>query len=203
MQKFLLAKKQAMTRVFRDDGTVVPATVLVAGPCVVTHVRTKEKDGVQSVELGFVPTKKAKKPQRGHGKKIGAFRYLRSFLVNDLQGWERGKRVTVEMFEPGDTVHVIGTSKGRGFAGVVKRHGFHGSPASHGHKDQLRKSGSIGSTAPQRVFKGMRMAGRMGGDRVTVRKLRVVAAHPATSEILITGAVPGSRNSLVLIKSAS
>lgn len=200
MKKFLLGKKQAMSRMFRDDGTVVPVTVLAAGPCVVTQVRTAKKDGYTAVQIGFGSRKKQTKAVAGHLKGLGAFRVLREFRTAETGDWERGKTIDVQQFVPGDTIKVTATSKGRGFAGVVKRHGFHGSPASHGHKDQLRKSGSIGSTAPQRVFKGMRMAGQMGNARVTVRNLEVIAVHPATNELLVKGAVPGPRNTLVLIQ---
>ncbi len=200
MKKFLIGTKREMSRVFRPDGTVVPVTVLDAGPCTVTAVRTAEKDGYVAVQLGFGTKKKVAKPLAGQFKNLGSFRHVREFRLSDAKGVERGATIDVSQFAPGDTVSVVGTSKGRGFAGVVKRHGFHGSPASHGHKDQLRKSGSIGSTAPQRVFKGMRMAGQMGNTRVTVRKLEVVEVRPKTHELLIKGAVPGARNSLVLIQ---
>ncbi len=189
-----------MTRLFRDDGTVVSLTTIAAGPCVVTQVRSESRDGYQAVEIGFGKAKRLKKPKAGHLKGLDAFRYLRSFRVNDAAGYERGKTIDVSVFSVGDKVTVVGTSKGRGFQGVVKRHGFHGSPASHGHKDQLRMPGSIGSTAPQRVFKGMRMAGRMGNVRVSVRGLEVVEVRPATNELLVKGAVPGARNGLLIIQ---
>lgn len=202
MQKFLLGLKQAMTQQHTDDGTVQPVTVVAAGPCVVTDVRSKEKNGYQAVQLGFGKGKHAAKPQRQEQEKIGGpFRYIREFRVGKTDGFERGKKLDVGVFAVGDRVTVVGVSKGRGFAGVVKRHHFGGSPASHGHKDQLRMPGSIGSTAPQRVFKGTRMAGRLGNARVTVRHLEVVGVRPASNELLLRGAVPGARNALVVIQS--
>ena len=189
-----------MTRVFRDDGTVVPATLLTAGPCVVTQVRASEKDGYTAVQIGFGSRKKQTKAVAGHCKNLGSFRFIREFRLKNMGDLERGKAIDVNQFTAGDKVKVTATSKGRGFAGVVKRHKFSGSPASHGHKDQLRKSGSIGSTAPQRVLKGMRMAGQMGNEQVTVRNLEVVEVRPQTNELLVKGAVPGARNTLVLIQ---
>lgn len=189
-----------MTRVFREDGTVVPVTVLAAGPCVITQVRSTAKDGYTAVQIGFGSRAKQTKALAGHMKNLGSFRFIREFRLKDAGDLERGTAVDVRQFVPGDKIKVTATSKGRGFAGVVKRHGFHGSPASHGHKDQLRKSGSIGSTAPQRVLKGMRMAGQMGNEQVTVRNLEVVEVRPKTHELLVKGAVPGARNTLVLIQ---
>lgn len=199
MKKFLLATKRDMTQQYSESGTAVPVTTLVAGPCVVTNIRTK---GTKTVELGFLKAKRSAKPQTVAESPLGGpFRYHRSFRVTDLAGYEKGKSVNVEVFAVGDRVKVVGVSKGRGFAGVVKRHHFAGSPASHGHKDQLRMPGSIGSTAPQRVFKGTRMAGRLGNARVTVRNLEVVAIHPESNELVLKGAVPGPRNTLLMIES--
>ncbi|MBI3956396.1 MAG: 50S ribosomal protein L3 [Candidatus Kerfeldbacteria bacterium] len=202
MKKFLIATKREMTQRYRDDGTVQPVTVLAAGPCVVTAVRTAEKNGVTAVELGMGTAKRAAKAQRTAQQKIGGpFRHVRSFRVDDVSGFEPGNKLDVGVFAIGDRIKVVGTSKGRGFQGVVRRHHFHGSPATHGHKDQLRKSGSIGSTGPQRVLKGTRMAGRMGNERVTVRNLVIVEIRPETHELLVKGAVPGPRNALVLVES--
>lgn len=200
MKKFLLGTKVDMTRVFQPDGTVVPATLVTAGPCVVTQVRGKEKDGYTAVQVAFGTKKKLTKPVAGHQKDLGSFRYVREFRVKDPESMERGTKLDVDVFSVGDTIKVTGTSKGHGFAGVVKRHGFHGSPASHGHKDQLRKSGSIGSTDAQRVFKGMRMAGQMGNENVTIRNLKVIEVRPETHQLLILGAVPGARNGLLLLQ---
>lgn len=200
MAKFLLGKKVGMTRLFRTDGKVVPATVITAGPCVVTDVRTPDRDGVTAIQIGFGTTRKNAKAQIGHLKAVGNARHLRQFRVASSEGFEIGKQLDVDVFTVGDTVTVTGTSKGRGFQGVVKRHGFHGSPATHGHKDQLRMPGSIGATAPQRVFKGTRMAGQMGNVRVSVRHLEIVEIRKETHELLVKGAVPGARNTLLLIR---
>ena len=199
MKKFLLATKLDMTQRYSESGTAVPVTTLVAGPCIVTDIRT---NGTKTVEIGFGKAKHAAKPQTVAESAIGGpFRHHRAFRVADVAGYEKGKSVTVDVFAVGDRVKVVGTSKGRGFAGVVKRHHFGGSPASHGHKDQLRMPGSIGSTAPQRVFKGTRMAGRLGNARTTVRNLEVVAVNPETNELILKGAVPGPRNALLIVES--
>ncbi len=202
MKKFALGTKGAMTRIFREDGTAVPVTMITAGPAVVTQVRTKEKDGYTAVQLGFGTRRHLRKPQSGALKGLGTPRFLREFRVRDAGDLARGATLDVAQFQPGDVVRVTGTSKGRGFAGVVKRHGFAGSPATHGHKDQHRMPGSIGSTAPQRVFKGMRMAGRMGNARVTIRNLEVVAVRPDKHVLLVKGAVPGARNGLLFLQTA-
>lgn len=178
--KFILGTKLNMTQIFADDGRVVPVTRVTAGPCVVTKV-TAEKDGTQ-VEIGF-------------GEK-----HRHSFHAEKMPEVARGARFTVGTFVPGDMVQVTGVSKGKGFQGVVKRHGFHGQPTSHGHKDQERMPGSIGSTGPQRVFKGMRMAGRMGTDQVTVKNLEVVSVDKEKNELLIKGALPGATGSMVIIQ---
>lgn len=208
--KFILGKKIEMSQEFLTNGTVVPVTLVAAGPCVVTQVKTKEKDGYSAVQLGCGQKKKITKPLAGHLRDLGNFRYLQEWRMlsdeeklqknQDEEGLpQRGDKVVVSIFQPGEHVSVIGQAKGRGFAGVVKRHGFHGSPASHGHKDQLRMPGSIGATAPQRVWKGKRMAGRMGGQQVTVKNLEIIAVDKENNLLKIKGAVPGARNSLLLI----
>ncbi|MFA6512338.1 MAG: 50S ribosomal protein L3 [Patescibacteria group bacterium] len=199
--KFLLGKKKEMTRIFEDDGTVVPVTVVTAGPCTVTLVRTLEKDGVNAVQIGFGVKKKLGKQQAGHLKNLPQHPTLQEFHIEKPEDFERGKTLDVTQFEKGDAVKVIGTSKGRGFAGVVRRHGFKGTRATHGNKDQLRMPGSIGATDPARVFKGTRMGGRMGGEQVTQPHLRIVGVNPEKHELLISGAVPGARNSLLTIVS--
>lgn len=201
MSKFILAKKIAMSRIFREDGMVVSVTVLQAGPCVVTQLKDKAKDGYQAVQLGFSESKKvASKPKAGHLKSIGKnLRHLKEFSKVDGE-YTVGQVLDVTQFSPGDVVDVTGWSKGLGFQGVVKRHGFHGHPASHGHKDQLRMPGSIGAGGVQHVRKGMRMAGRMGNARATSRNLTVVAVKPETNELLVKGAVPGARNGLLIIR---
>ncbi len=197
--KYILGKKIAMTQRFADDGTVTPVTVVEAGPCVITQVKTADNDGYTAVQLGFGERKRIKKAQRGHAKDLGTPRYLREFRVDDTGALKRGDIITAGVFTPGDAVQVVGTSKGRGFTGVVKRHGFHGSKATHGNKDQLRTSGSIGATDAARVFKGTRMAGQMGDQQVTITGLSIVDVNPAERLLYIKGAVPGARNGLLLI----
>ena len=206
--KFILGKKISMTQVFREDGTVVPVTKIQAGPCVVTQVKTKEKDGTDSVQIGYGVQKKFRltKPELGHlkdikvGGKVGlTVRELKEIKVETGHDLKKGDEYNVEIFEIGEKIEVIGNAKGRGFQGVVKRHGFHGSPASHGHKDQLRMPGSIGATDAARVFKGTRMGGHMGTNQVTVKNLEVIEINPEENEISVKGAIPGARNGLVLI----
>lgn len=201
-QKFILGKKVEMTQIFEEDGRVVPVTVIEAGPCAVTQVRTEEKDGYNAVQIGFGSKKKADKPTAGHLKDMENFRYLKEFRVDSAEGYEKGQKIDASSFEKGEKVDVMGISKGKGFQGVVRRHGFHGSPASHGHKDQLRMPGSIGATEPARVFKGTRMAGHMGTDRTTVKNLKIAAVDAGKGRLMVKGAVPGARNSLVLVKIA-
>lgn len=198
--KFLLAKKIGMTQRFRPDGTVVPVTVLESPNCQVTQLKTQEKDGYAAVQVGFGERKRVSKPETGHLKGLPPFGSLREFPVKNVEGFTRGQKLEVSMFQPGEKIRVTGTSKGRGFQGVVKRHHFRGAPATHGTKDQLRMPGSIGATFPQHVPKGMRMAGRMGAERVTVKNLEVVEVIPEKNLLLIEGAVPGAPKSLVLIE---
>ena len=197
----MIGKKIGMSRIFKEDGTVVPVTAIKIGPCTVIQVKTEDKEGYNAIQLGYEESKRLNKPQKGHLKGNGDFRYLREFRVDDLAEVEVGQQITVDIFEPGERVDVIGTSKGRGFAGVVKRHHFAGSPKTHGTKDQHRTSGSVGGgTYPGKTWKGQRMAGHMGNSRVTVKGLEVVQANPDRNILLIKGAVPGHRNSLVLIE---
>ncbi len=199
--KFLLGQKMQMTQVFQDDGTVVPVTVIKAEPNVVTDVRPVGLAGEATVHIAGVPTKESRvaKPQRGQQKGLGNFRYSRQATVTGAAP-ARGAKIDVAAFQLGDHVQVTATSKGRGFAGVVKRHHFRGGPASHGHKDNLRAPGSIGATFPQHVMKGTRMAGRLGNAKVTVKHLTVMAVKPEANELWLKGAVPGPRNGLVVIK---
>lgn len=207
MTKFLLGTKIGMSQAFDDKGNVVPVTVIEAGPCVITQVKTRENDGYEAVQLGFGDKKKLSKPLEGHFKKLGRFRYVREFRIREnpnvkIQIPNTGDKIDVSIFEEGEKVKVSGVSKGKGFQGVVKRHGFHGAPASHGTKHNLRAPGSIGSSFPEKVFKGMRMAGRMGSERVSVKNLRVVKVDPEHNLIAVKGAIPGSRGTLVEIRSA-
>jgi len=188
-----------MGQVWNEAGERVPVTWIKADPCKVTQVKTDEKDGYSAVQIGCGEKKRLIKPLAGHLKDLPKFRYLKEFRVSDPENFERGKEIKVSIFEPGDKVAVAGTSKGRGFAGVVKRHGFHGSPASHGHKDQLRMPGSIGATDPAHVFKGTKMGGQMGAERVMVKNLEIVQVDEKENRLAIKGAVPGARNSLVEI----
>lgn len=201
MVQGIIGKKIGMTQVFKDDGTVEAVTAIEAGPCIVTQVKTSARDGYDAVQLGYGPTKRLNSPERGHLGKLGLFRHLREFRVRDLGAVEVGQVINVSLFKAGDLVDVIGTSKGRGFAGVVKRHHFAGGPKTHGQSDRHRAPGSIGATtSPGRVFKGMRMAGHMGNERVTVKGLKVVQADPDRNLLLVRGAVPGARNGLLTIK---
>ena len=199
--KFILAKKLEMSQVFQPDGTVIPVTLVKAGPCTITQVKTKDQDGYVAVQLGFEPAKKLAKPQAGHLKDLPQFKVLREFRLDETSGLERGQAVEAAAFAVGETVEITGTSKGKGFQGVVKRHHFHGHPSSHGHKDQQRMPGSIGAGGVQKVMKGRRMAGRMGGDTVTVKNLKVVEVRDG-GILAIKGAVPGARNSIIEIKTA-
>jgi large subunit ribosomal protein L3 len=201
MPEGILGRKVGMTQYFDRQGEVRPATVVEAGPCLVIQVKTVENDGYQAVQLGFGQAKRLNSPQKGHLKKLGQFRYLREFRVGDVSEYKVGQRLGAELFEAGDLVNVTGISKGRGFAGGVRRYGFRGGPRTHGQSDRHRAPGSIGSgTTPGRVQKGLRMAGHMGNARVTVRNLRVLESNPATGVLLIEGAVPGARNGLLAIK---
>jgi len=197
----ILGRKLGMFQAFDRDGTVVPVTVIEAGPCTVLQVKTQDRDGYQAVQLGFGARKRVNEPLKGHFKGLGAFRYLREFSVNDISQWQVGQKVGTEIFEPGDLVHVSGVSKGRGFAGVVKRHGFRGGPKTHGQSDRHRAPGSIGAgTSPGRVLKGMHMAGHMGNRQVTVRNLEVVESNAGRGVLMVKGSVPGAKNALLRIR---
>jgi len=197
----ILGKKLGMTRFFDESGSPVVATVIEAGPCTVVQVKKRETDGYNAVQLGYIEQmeKRLTKPLIGHFKKAGVpgFRVLRE--IRDFEGEVKtGDTIQVDLFSEGDVVRVTGLSKGRGFTGVVKRHGFGGGPKSHGQSDRHRAPGSIGQSAyPKRVFKGLRMGGRMGNERTTVRNVRIVKIVPEKNLIFISGAVPGARNSLV------
>lgn len=199
--KSIFGIKGRMTQIFDEKGVVSAATIIEAAPMTVTQVKTKEVDGYEAVQVG-IGTRKAKnlsKPVLGHLKDIGAVRYIREIRTSETA--ERGAKIDVSTFAVGDLVVVSAISKGKGFQGVVKRHGFHGGPRSHGQKNKERAPGSIGGggRAGGRVVKGMRMAGRMGGDRITVKNLRILKVDLATNTILISGAVPGRPGTLVEI----
>ena len=204
MLQGIIGRKLGMTQIFRDNGEAEAVTAIEAGPCAVIQVKTAAKEGYNAVQLGFGEAKRLKAPQRGHLKELGQFKYLREFRVDDTEAVEVGDTVDVSLFEEGDMVDVTGVSKSKGFAGVVKRHGFAGGPKTHGQSDRHRHGGSIGATtSPGRVFKGTRMPGRMGNERVTVRRLEVFGADPERNLLLVKGAVPGNRNGLVLIRKSS
>ena len=198
--KFILGTKKEMTRKFKDSGEIVPVTVVCAGPCFVTQVKTKEKDGYSAIQVGFGEKKKLKKPLSGHLKNLGKFRWLKEFKIDENTEVNRGQKFDASIFNLGDIVDVAGTSIGRGFQGVVKRHDFAGGHASHGHKDQLRMPGSIGAGGPGRVFKGRRMAGRMGDEKTTIKNLEILDIDKDNNLIYIKGAVPGARGSFIEIK---
>ena len=198
--KYMLGTKGRMTQVFDDKGVVFAATIVTAGPLSVTQVKGKEKDGYDAVQVGFSAKKESKVNKAQTGK---AFRVLREFpLEASSSPLEAGAPIDISIFTAGDVVEVSAVSKGKGFQGVVKRHGFHGGPRSHGQKNRERSPGSIGGggRAGGRVVKGMRMAGRMGGDRVTVKNLKVLQVDTATHTLLISGAIPGHPGSLVEIR---
>jgi large subunit ribosomal protein L3 len=199
----LIGRKIGMTSIFDENGKNIPCTVIEAGPCVVTQVRTKEVDGYDALQLGFDDAKKTNKAAEGHAKKAGTSPKRR---VVEFQGFEDdyklGDTITVEHFVEGEFVDVSGTSKGKGFQGVVKRHGFGGvGQATHGQHNRLRAPGSIGAASyPARVFKGMRMAGQMGNERVKVQNLRVLKVVPEKNLIVVKGAIPGHKNAYVTIE---
>jgi large subunit ribosomal protein L3 len=197
----IIGRKRGMTTVFTPEGTAVAVTVLEAGPCYVTQLRTAENEGYSAVQLGFEETKNLSKAERGHLKTLPALRYLREFRFDGEKPPVVGDKIDVSVFQPGDRVDVVGTSKGKGFAGVVKRHHFAGGPKTHGQSDRHRAPGSVGATTtPGRVFKNMRMAGHMGNRRVTTKNLRVIRAEPDRNLLLLEGTVPGPTSGLILIR---
>jgi large subunit ribosomal protein L3 len=206
--KGILGTKLGMTQVFDDNNRIVPVTVVQAGPCVVTQVRTPDNDGYSAVQLayGAIDPRKVNKPVSGHFAKAGVTprRHLVELRTTDAGEYEVGQELTAEVFEAGAVVDVVGTTKGKGTAGVMKRHGFHGLSSSHGTQRKHRSPGSIGGCAtPARVFKGLRMAGRMGNERVTTQNLTVHRVDSEAGLLLIKGAVPGPKGGLVLVKTAA
>ena len=202
----LIGKKLGMTQIFTGDGEAVGVTVIEAGPCPVVQVKTPERDGYSAVQLGFgkVRESRVKSPEAGHAARAGLDYVpseLAEFAPEEGEEYEPGQEITVSIFEPGERVKVSGDSKGRGFQGPVKRHGFGGGRASHGGSAVLRKPGSIGpGTDPSRVIKGRKMAGRMGGTRTTVENLRVERVDPEKNLLLVRGSVPGARNNILYIR---
>jgi large subunit ribosomal protein L3 len=206
--KGILGEKLGMTQIFDANNRVVPVTVVKAGPCVVTQIRTQDVDGYTAVQIGYgqIDPRKVTKPVSGHFAKAGVTprRHLIELRTSSTEGYEVGQEFGAEVFSDGATVDVTGTTKGKGTAGVMKRHGFHGVSSSHGSHRNHRKPGSIGGcSTPGRVFKGMRMAGRMGVDKQTTQSLRVVKVDTERGLLLIEGAIPGPKGGLVLVRTAT
>jgi len=198
--KFIIGKKVGMTQIYSKDGNAIPVTVIEAGPCFVTQIKTKDKDGYESIQIGFdvLKEKRAKKPQKGK-----EYRFLKEFSAqggSDSVGYKVGDKITVSIFAEGDKLRVSGISKGKGFQGVVKRHGFKGGPASHGHPHSQRKPGSIGRSFPERVVKGLRMAGHMGMARNTTKNLKIAAVDIENNLLAVSGSVAGRIGGLVEIQ---
>lgn len=204
--KFILGTKERMTQIFDKNGVAHPATILRVEPAKVTQVKSREKDGYEAVQIASGEQKKHRVTKAEAGHLGGAYKHVMEFRPKavrkeSIAGIEKGASLDATVFAVGDTIQVSAVSKGKGFQGVVKRHGFRGGPGSHGMKNTLRTPGSIGATGPQRVFKGTRMAGRMGGDRVTVINLTVLAVDAKENVLLVSGAVPGRRGTLVEVRS--
>jgi large subunit ribosomal protein L3 len=203
--KGILGKKLGMTQLFTEEGKVVPVTVIEAGPCVVVQKKTAETDGYNAIQVGFgeIREKLVNKPTKGHFGKGGVrpLRYVKEFRIENVDDYQLGQEITAEVFAAGESVDVIGTSKGKGFAGGIKRHGFHRGPMAHGSKYH-RRPGSLGAKGPARVFKGRKLPGRMGGERVTVQNLEVIRVDKERNLLLIKGAVPGPKNGLLIVKNS-
>jgi large subunit ribosomal protein L3 len=203
----ILGKKVGMTRVFAEQGEVVPVTIIEAGPCYVAQRKTKERDGYEAMQIGFeeIASKKLTRPEMEHlrKKELPPLRHLREIRLREDEEFSEGDKITADIFAVGELVDVMGYSKGRGFAGGMRRHGFGGGPATHGQSDRQRSPGSIGSgTTPGRVYKGKRMPGRMGNEKVTAQGLRVVMVDPERNLLAVRGGVPGSKDGLLVIREA-
>jgi large subunit ribosomal protein L3 len=197
----IIGKKLGMTQVFTDAGKCKAVTAIEAGPCKIIQIKTDSNDGYNAAQVGFGPAKKIKAAEKGHLKENGQFKHLREFRMAAIEGLNTGDSIDVSQFKPGDKVDIIGISKGKGFAGVVKRHHFKGGPKTHGQSDRQRAPGAIGSTTtPGHVWKGMKMAGHLGNERVTTLNLAIYGSDTARNLLLIEGSVPGAKNSLVIIK---
>jgi large subunit ribosomal protein L3 len=201
----IIGRKIGMTQLFQESGETVAVTAIQAGPSVITQVKSRDTDGYDAVQIGFIENKvkqsQLNSPQKGHLRGLENVRYLREFRTDDISSVKRGDKVDVSFLKQGDLINVTGISKGRGFAGVVKRHHFAGGPKTHGQTDRHRGPGSIGATTfPGRVLKGMRMAGHMGNSRVTARNIEVVQADPESNLLLVKGAVPGANGGLLIIE---
>lgn len=197
--KFILGKKIGMSQMFEND-EVVPVTLVEAGPVFITQIKDEEKDGYKAVQVGFdkKKDKNVSKAVKNHLKDLDTFRHLKEFRTEEE--YKRGDKIDISIFETGQFVKVSGISKGKGFQGVVKRHGFAGGPKTHGQKHSHRAPGSIGATGPQRVMKGKKMAGRMGGDRITLKKSKIISVDPEQNLLVLKGQVPGRKNTLLEIR---
>lgn len=205
MKKGILAKKIGMTQVFDELGRSIPVTILEAGPCTVISKRVPERDGYKALQVGFKPFKENRlnNPQRGHFKKAGVqpLKYVKELCLESIDNYEVGQEIKADIFEPGEFVDITGVSKGKGFAGAIKRHGQGRGPKTHG-SHYHRGPGSLGGIAAARVFKGQTLPGRMGGDKITVQKLQVIKADPVQNILMVKGAVPGPRGGLLIVKNS-
>ena len=205
MSKGILCKKVGMTQIFTEDGRLIPVTVVEAGPCYVVQKKTAANDGYNAIQLGFgeLPERLANKPLKGHFQKanLKPLRWIREFRVDDVEAYQVGQEIKADVFAPGDRVDVVGTSKGKGFAGMIKRHGAQRGPMKHGSKYH-RRTGSLGAKGPARVFRGRLLPGRAGGERVTVQNLEIVRVDADKNMILIKGAVPGPKKGLLILKTS-
>lgn len=203
--KGILGKKLGMTQLYKEDGRIVPVTVVEAGPCYVVQKKTVESDGYNAVQIGFAERREAlaNKPEKGHFNKaeVKPLRYLKEFRVDSAEEFQVGQEIKADVFDTGEHVDIVGTSKGKGFAGSIKKHNFQRGPMGHGSKSH-RRVGSAGAKGPARVFKGTKRPGRMGGERVTVQNLEVVKVDTERNLLIIKGAVPGPKGSLLIVKSS-
>ncbi|MBW2039372.1 MAG: 50S ribosomal protein L3 [Deltaproteobacteria bacterium] len=207
MLRGIIGQKLGITQVFTENGTVVPVTVIEAGPCAVVQIKTREKEGYNALQLGFMEKRpqRVNRPLSGHFQKSGKgpFYALKEFRVDEVGEYKLGQEITLDVFKVGDFVDVTGTSKGRGFTGVMKRHGFSGAPGSHGTHEHFRHGGAIGAAAtPSKTFRGKKMPGHFGNSRITIQNLKIVDLKPGRNLLLVKGAVPGSANSIVVIREA-
>ena len=201
MLRGFLGKKIGMSQVFRENGELVPVTVIQAGPCAVTQIKSEQTDGYNAVQLGFGATKKLNKPESGHLKNSDPVKHLREVKADNLQDYSVGQQINVDIFDVGEKIDVIGTTKGKGFAGTMKRHGFGGGPRTHGQSDRGRAPGSIGGgTTPGKVYKGLKMSGHMGNEQVTVKNLEIVQIDQDRNLLVVKGGVPGAPNGLLVIR---
>ncbi len=199
----ILGRKLGMSQIFEEGGLVRAVTAIQAGPCTVTQVKTPDQDGYSAIQIGFDEARKLNKPEAGHLKEMPMLRHLREVRLSSTDAYKPGQQIDASLFEVGELVDVVGTSKGKGYAGGVKRHHFRGGPKTHGQSDRYRAPGSIGATTtPGRVYKGQRMAGHLGDVRVTVQNLKVVEVDAERNLLLVEGAVPGANNALIFVRKA-